>query len=241
MRLDTIPTGTVYTLWTVVEKLFQKDENGYQQYVCKCKCGVKDIVTGTVLHRGRSLGCKTCVSSMELLGLVIGSWKIVEELPERTANRGKHIQYRCVCQCGFEKNIPGTKFRGGRFPLCPACKVKASEKTSHQAVTRAKRESEEFQSRRERAKQIYESNINIHLKIILLENFLNLLQRRQSFFMIELNGDNEEFDNYCQQLEKTHEYITDLKNTFIKVEPVKKLEAKEEENGKEKTNNDISN
>lgn len=225
MRLDTIPTGSVYVLWTVIEKLFQKDENGYQQYVCRCKCGVKDIVTGTFLHRGRSLGCKTCVSNLELVGLVIGSWKIVEELPERTANRGNHIQYRCVCQCGFEKNIAGTKFRAGRFPLCPACKVKASEKVSAQAVTKAKKESKEFLSRRERAKKIYESNINVHLKIILLENFLSLLQRRQSFFMIELNGDSEEFNDYCKQLEKTHEYITDLKKAFIKVKPIKEIES----------------
>lgn len=226
-RMSIIPAGSVYILWTVEEKLFQKDENGYQQYVCKCKCGVKDIVTGSVLHRGRSIGCKTCVSTLELVGLHVGTWYIAEELPERTNDKGGHRQYRCVCQCGFEKVIRGTKFRCGRFSLCPACKVKGNEKTSAQAVERAKKEAQEFESRKQRVKQIFESDINTHLKIILLENYLALLQKRLSFFMVELNGDQEEFKNYCTQLEKTHEYIMELKKTFIDTPvEVKELEVK---------------
>jgi len=213
-RLHTIAIGSKYTLWTVKEKLFHKDEDGYQQYICQCSCGTKDILRGTDLHRGRTLGCKPCVARLDLVGLRIGTWKVVHMRAERSADKGNHIQYDCICECGFERTIKGTKFRQGRFPTCPSCKVKESERVSANAVTKAKAESAEFQDRKARAKKIFDSDINIHLKIKLLERFLDLLEKRMSFFMIELNGDSAEFKDFCEQLKTTHDYIESLKKTL---------------------------
>lgn len=224
-RLTTIIAGTKYTLWVVEEKMFNKTKDGYVQYVCKCKCGAKGICRGTDLHRGRTLGCKKCITGMDILGLKIGTWNILKKRTDITGNRGRHTQYDVECECGYTNVMTGTKLRHGAFPACPSCNIKKNEKISADAVTKAKVDSAEFKDRKNRAKKIYDSNIDPHLKIRLLERYLDLLQRRMSFFMIELNGDSDEFKDYCKQLEDTYNYITELKKSFIMVEPVKEEET----------------
>lgn len=117
--------GKKFGEWTIIESA-GRDEKSEQLYVCKCSCGLIRIHRRSILTKGKSIQCKKCCmiahNSREILtGQTFGLWIVGERVKNEARNEWV---YKCICECGTEKLIPGHSLKNGRSKKCPHCRVK---------------------------------------------------------------------------------------------------------------------
>lgn len=97
-----ISAGDSFGQWTIVEQDLNCSKV-YRKWICRCTCGVIRSVIESNLKRGLSKGCG-CTSPrsfVDLHGRKFGRL-LVKSI---SSSRGGLI-WRCICDCGNEKDIP---------------------------------------------------------------------------------------------------------------------------------------
>ena len=92
---------------------------------CECDCGkFVDITKRTLLQPNKSEAPKSCGCALTsistkaptLVGQVLGRLTVVEELAPRFYNGKRRDMFRCLCSCGNEAVVEGTKLRSKARP-----------------------------------------------------------------------------------------------------------------------------
>lgn len=117
-RLEVLPQ---YGKWGVVAEVApRRNKTGtpIRHIHVRCACGVETVVKFDTLHRGRSLGCRTCarVRHHPPVGTVFGDLTLVEV---GIALPGRNTRYfRLRCTCGTEKHVLPAHLASGMIQSC---------------------------------------------------------------------------------------------------------------------------
>lgn len=102
-----------------------ENRNGKVYWRCKCDCGEEKDVLSSNLTTGKikSCGCyhDECLSYnriIDLTGKKFGRLTVLK----RAKNRGKDVFWLCQCECGNQKEVNGSKLRGGKTKSCGCLK-----------------------------------------------------------------------------------------------------------------------
>lgn len=107
--------GRVFGLLTVLAE-HGKDKNGKRLWKCRCACGNEKIAETSSLTRGHTKSCG-CLrhKKQDLVGQKFGMLTVIAR--SQTAKRG-HILWKCVCECGNEKDVRGSYLKSGSRKSC---------------------------------------------------------------------------------------------------------------------------
>ena len=118
--------GQKFGRLTVI-KFAEKKPKGHSKWLCKCDCGNYKTVDGTHLkrHKIQSCGClhKEITSKQNtknLIGQRFGKLLVVERAG---SNKKSNAEWLCLCDCGNEKIVLGTRLRKGITKSC-GCLIK---------------------------------------------------------------------------------------------------------------------
>lgn len=92
------------------------DKNGYRLWRCICDCGNEILATSRQLKEGtrKDCGCRKGIRK-DLTGKRFGHLTV--KYPVGKIN-SPHISWRCVCDCGKEKDIEGRRLVSGNTKSC---------------------------------------------------------------------------------------------------------------------------
>ena len=113
-------SGRTFGYWTVLNKN-EEDTLKYKRayWNCICKCGNMKSVNGKNLRRGTSLSCgclqKENQRYEDLTGKKYGKLTVLCKSEEKIGNR---ISWKCLCDCGNEKIVPGYCLKCGSVKSC---------------------------------------------------------------------------------------------------------------------------
>lgn len=130
MKAKIIVVGTVFGLWTV--KTVYKISGGYR-YLCLCKCGIEQIISGTTLRGNYTNSCKKCSSErisasiqaihderfMQYQNQKYNSWTILWRVKSPSGKRGLYCWARC--QCSTESIVSLHNIIHGKSTKCRSC------------------------------------------------------------------------------------------------------------------------
>ena len=116
--------GNIYGRLTVLEAVLER-KHTYVQWKCKCECGNEIIVSGNQLRQGvtQSCGCLRQDShssgKYDLTGQVFGNLTVLYRDKEKESHlKRPRVQWRCLCTCGNETTVSGTRLRNGETRSC---------------------------------------------------------------------------------------------------------------------------
>lgn len=118
-------SGRTFGYWTVLNKN-EEDTLKYKRayWNCICKCGNMKSVNGKNLRRGTSLSCgclqKENQRYEDLTGKKYGKLTVLCKSEEKIGNR---ISWKCLCDCGNEKIVPGYCLKCGSVKSCGCLKT----------------------------------------------------------------------------------------------------------------------
>jgi hypothetical protein len=136
-RKRTIPdqTGRIYENLTVIEET-ERGKYGEIRCLCKCICGNEKTIAANSLIKGftRSCGCILDLSIRmargwnyeDLTGRRFGRLLCVEKVFLNPAKRGCY--WRCLCDCGKEKEIVSHRLRHGKTKSCGCLAIEMFKK-----------------------------------------------------------------------------------------------------------------
>jgi len=114
--------GKTFKYITVLEYLpgLSNNEHGHDWYCCRCVCGTKKNIRGTVLRLGLTISCgcvgKT-VRAATMIGQKFNQLIVKEYLADKSKTSGLEY-YRCLCDCGEHSIVNGVKLRSGHTKSC---------------------------------------------------------------------------------------------------------------------------
>jgi hypothetical protein len=79
---------------------------------CKCHCGRDFIASGTRIRTGNKKDCG-CSKVGSLVGQVFGELTVVDRI-----DNGSSLRWLCLCSCGTEKVVLGSKLKEGSVTTC---------------------------------------------------------------------------------------------------------------------------
>lgn len=116
-RIKSEIIGERYGNFTVLEYAGRYGSGNKSHWKCKCDCGNIVYVCQNNLLRGSSTQCKECSSKRKakplddrFIGKKFGKLTVLEYVGNR--------KYRCLCECGKEKNIIGGSLTSGNTTSC---------------------------------------------------------------------------------------------------------------------------
>lgn len=115
--------GQKINMLTAINITNQRDSKGSVCLEWQCECGNTIIKSyGEIMSSGTiSCGCKENKIQSIKSGMRFGKLTAIEELPERI---GKHIAWRCKCDCGNETNVTVSHLISGHTSSCGCLKSK---------------------------------------------------------------------------------------------------------------------
>jgi len=128
-NVPSIPVGTRFGRWTVLSE-GDPDVCSGRMHVVQCDCGNKSLVSAQALKRGGSTQCWSCghpPSPDVQPGNRFGRWTVICYVQIKSRRGGAH--YKCRCDCGAIKNVPGRDLRRGATKQCRSCASKAGRAT----------------------------------------------------------------------------------------------------------------
>jgi len=133
-RLDLL--GKTFGKLTVVAKSAQKAPNGGTCWVCRCACGQKCVVAGSLLNTGRKTSCG-CDSEKhyafaDITGQTFHKLKAEYHLPDRDSSGS--VMWHCRCECGNEVDVSYNNLMYGNTRSC-GCRKKEHEQALHGYLT----------------------------------------------------------------------------------------------------------
>lgn len=130
-------SNKTYGDWTVLT-FVGTNKNRQAIWHCKCTCGEEQDVLATYLKTGKSRHCKQCGNKNKqnsfyknlyykenLLNQKFGKLTVIEETSQR--NKNKEILWRCLCDCGGEKNVSTSDLKRGYVTSCGCIVSKGEE------------------------------------------------------------------------------------------------------------------
>jgi len=107
-------TGNVYGDLVVLHRAQAQHTGSNVYWSCKCKCGrIKDI-QGTRLRTNCLTDCG-CSRTIDETGNRYGKLMVVKRHYE---NKGHHLAWLCICDCGNETVVDGVYLRSGHTKSC---------------------------------------------------------------------------------------------------------------------------
>ena len=111
-------TGKRFGHLTVLGLDDEKSKNGILVWRCQCDCGNTVAVRGGNLKSGnvKSCGCNNYrkTTQKDLTGRKFGRLTVIE----KSGKKDNRITWRCKCECGKEKIVPGAYLISGRTKSC---------------------------------------------------------------------------------------------------------------------------
>ena len=108
---------------TVVGITDERCSNGSVKWKCKCDCGNECYATSSELKRRRkSCGCKTRL--VDLSGRRFGRLIVLE----RAESKNGSTYWKCICDCGTEKEICASHLSSGKIVSCGCLSVERFSK-----------------------------------------------------------------------------------------------------------------
>lgn len=104
-------------LWAIAYNLVRNDKNYIIVY---CECGKYNEITLSDFEDAKCECDKKEIKENKLEGKIFGKWKILE----RAENRKKMAYYKCICECGTEKEIAYSNLISGAAKSCGCLKGK---------------------------------------------------------------------------------------------------------------------
>lgn len=138
-------TGNKYGRWTVIKKAETSKKD--IEWNCVCECGNIGVIRGSSLRSGNSKSCGCLSREMaskrfsenpkpksitNLSGMKFGKLTVIE-IAEHI--KGKHIKWRCVCDCGKEVISAGVYLTNGSKTHC-GCEKPFSYRLSYHRLHR---------------------------------------------------------------------------------------------------------
>lgn len=115
----------------VIEKCGPKS-NGKERtlkiYKCLCDCGKEEMLSREQLTRNQTPACSKCARKLrfiDLIGKIFGKWSVIKLYD---SGDYKVTRWKCLCECGNEKNIIGSSLTSGKSTSC-GCEYKEKDKT----------------------------------------------------------------------------------------------------------------
>lgn len=102
-------------------KLYRKDTNGLNIWLCRCECGNERIVRSNILRQRKFNACKECTPiynrkyPKDLTGLRFGRLVVKEKLNKR---HNTHVVWKCLCDCNNEIEVPSINLNVGDTKSC---------------------------------------------------------------------------------------------------------------------------
>ena len=125
--------GQQFGLLTVIERA--ENIGGRAAWLCKCECGGTKIARSSNLQTGKtkSCGCKRKeqleqLHKSNIINLEGKRFGKLVALEQVGSNYGNNIVWKCQCDCGNIKNVPGNVLRNGLTQSCGCLKSKNEEK-----------------------------------------------------------------------------------------------------------------
>ena len=108
-------TGMIFGNLTVIEE-FGNDKNGKKLWKCKCICGNEKIAESSSLMGGHTKSCG-CLKhkKQDLVGQKFGMLTVIER---SRISKDRHIFWKCICECGNEKEVKGSSLKSGNIMSC---------------------------------------------------------------------------------------------------------------------------
>lgn len=124
--------GQKFGEWEILSEA--KDDRPGRYFECMCSCGKIQNVHWISMKLGRSKRCWDCGriktgKEEEMIGKKFGKWTVLYV----SGRSFKSFQYKCICECGFEKDIHGPHLRQGKSKMCRNCsnQIKAKNNILH--------------------------------------------------------------------------------------------------------------
>lgn len=101
--------------------VLRRDEDDHNKWICQCDCGnIKTSSRSNLKHKTTGLHCgcqdKRGPKVIDLVGKRFGKLLVLGRV-SRSQTNGK-IRWKCVCDCGKEKEIFGADLRHGSTKSC---------------------------------------------------------------------------------------------------------------------------
>lgn len=120
-------TGQKFDKLTALQRV-ENGKDGKVKWDCLCECGNHKIVSAGDLKSGYIRSCG-CLLSPSLVGKKFGHLTVIEKCGINVQKSGrKTILWRCKCDCGNTRVVPGKSLKQGAVTKCEEC-VKKSKKT----------------------------------------------------------------------------------------------------------------
>lgn len=104
---------------TIEEYAFTaKDRHIY--YRCKCSCGNKENIKGTLLFTGKQTKCSICskAPAYNFIDETSNTYNNLTVIERDFGVKGKEAYWKCKCSCGNLTTVQGTKLRNGHTTSC---------------------------------------------------------------------------------------------------------------------------
>lgn len=113
-------TGRTFCRLTVCEPAVCSNTHRMRRWSCRCECGASVIATSSYLKFGRQTSCGKCDRFKDLTGRKFARLTVVG-LSRREAENGNHYKstfWKCICECGNEKEVRSNALTGGGVKSC---------------------------------------------------------------------------------------------------------------------------
>ena len=117
-------TGNKYCRLTVLSRAYPEGKKG-GWWNCKCDCGNEIVVFGTSLRNGntKSCGClQKDFAKSTVKNETNNRYGFLTVISRAENPNGKTAYWNCICDCGNETIVEGTKLRSGHTRSCGKCK-----------------------------------------------------------------------------------------------------------------------
>jgi hypothetical protein len=106
-------TGKRFGFWIAIKR-GSVSKSGHTQWLCKCECGTKKLVSLNSLITGNSTSCG-CNHTPNLVGKKFGNLKVISLDTDK--NDGRRY-WLCKCKCGNTITTSTYKLREKRITSC---------------------------------------------------------------------------------------------------------------------------
>ena len=111
-------TGQRFGFW-VAKKRGANNKSGQSQWICKCECGKKLLITSNSLRTGNSTSCG-CNNSPDLTALSFGLLKVINQSNTKFGRK----YWNCKCSCDNYIIVSTYKLRNHIIDSCKQCSSK---------------------------------------------------------------------------------------------------------------------
>lgn len=110
------PTGQRFGRLTIIDEAGRTPDSR-ALWLCRCDCGIEKALRASYVRRGhtKSCGCGTVSNRHDLSGQRFGLLRVIAEAGRAS---GQRVTWRCICDCGGEREVVGGYLVSGQVVSC---------------------------------------------------------------------------------------------------------------------------